>query len=81
VTNVKVLDAGDEPGYDRFVRSRPESLLYHSLHYRDLLCDYLGCHQEYLLALDGGEIRGVLPLMWTGDEGARIYYAWFLHLG
>jgi hypothetical protein len=73
VTNVKVLDSEDEPGYDRLVRSRPESLLYHSLHYRDLLCDYLGCRQEYLVALQDGEIRGVLPLMWTGTDGARIY--------
>ena len=25
------------------------------------------------MATDGGDIRGVLPLLWTGDDGARVY--------
>ena len=37
------------------------------------LVDHLGCRHEYLIASDGGDVRGVLPLMWPGDEGARVY--------
>ncbi|HEX6025625.1 MAG TPA: GNAT family N-acetyltransferase, partial [Solirubrobacter sp.] len=33
----------------------------------------LGCHDEYLVATDDGDVRGVLPLMWTGDDDARVY--------
>ena len=66
------LTARDEDAYTAFVRSRPDGLLYHALPYRDLLVDQLGCTPEYLLAVDGGEVRGVLPLMWAGEAGARV---------
>ena len=57
---VRELTAADEPAYAAFLRSRPDALLYHSLPYRDLLLEHLGAQPEYLLALEGGEIRGVL---------------------
>jgi hypothetical protein len=61
-----------EDAYTAFVQSRPDGLLYHSLPYRDLLDEHLGCAPEYLLAIDAGEIRGVLPVMWTEAGGRRI---------
>jgi Acetyltransferase (GNAT) domain len=73
VTDVVALSPATEPAYRDFVASTPGALVYHSLAYRDLLLDHLGCHDEYLVATDGGEISGVLPLMWTGDDGARVY--------
>jgi GNAT acetyltransferase-like protein len=66
------LTARDEDAYTAFVRSRPDGLLYHALSYRDLLVDHLGCTPEYLLAVDGGEVRGVLPVMWAEADGQRI---------
>jgi hypothetical protein len=61
-----------EDAYSAFVRSRPDGLLYHSLAYRDLLAEHLDARPEYLVALDGGEVRGVLPLMWAERDGAVV---------
>jgi hypothetical protein len=63
VIDVRELASADEPAYAAFLRSRPDALLYHSLPYRDLLLEHLGAQPEYLLALEGGEIRGVLCAM------------------
>lgn len=71
--DVAPLTAASEPAYRDFVARTPGALVYHTLAYRDLLVDHLGCRHEYLVASDGGEVRGVLPLMWTGDEDARVY--------
>lgn len=71
--DVDTLDAASEPAYRDFVARTPGALVYHSLAYRDLLVDHLGCRYEYLVATDGGDVRGVLPLMWTGHDGARVY--------
>jgi hypothetical protein len=61
---IRVEPLTDEAAYAAFLRGRPDALLYHSLPFRDLLVDHLGCEPEYLVATDGGEIRGALPLMW-----------------
>lgn len=63
---VRALRAADEAAYTAFLATRPEALLYHSLPYRELLLDQLGCEAEYLMALEGGEIRGALPTMRSG---------------
>ena len=60
---VRALAPADEPAYAAFLERRPDSLLYYSLPYRDLLLEHLHAEAEYLLALEGGEIRGVLPTM------------------
>ncbi len=70
---IETLSSETEAAYRDFVATAPGALLYHSLAYRDLLVDHLGCEQEYLLARDGGDVRGVLPLLWTGADDARIY--------
>lgn len=64
---VRALTAADEDAYAAFLAGRPEALVFHSLPYRDLLCEHLGCRAEYLVAVEGGELRGALPLMWAGD--------------
>jgi GNAT acetyltransferase-like protein len=69
VIEVRPMRPGDEPAYEQFLAGRQEALVHHSLAYRDVLVDHLGCRAEYLLALDGGEIRGALPIMWTTDGG------------
>ena len=70
---VKAIDsAAQEGAWEDFLVGTPGALVYHSIRYRNLLVDHLGCDAEYLMALEGGEIRGVLPLMWSGEDGARI---------
>jgi GNAT acetyltransferase-like protein len=66
------LAADAEGEWDEFLRGRPDALFVHSIAYRKLLVAALGCEAEYLVARDGGEIRGVLPIMWSGDAGGRI---------
>jgi hypothetical protein len=74
VIDVATLTVGEQPEYDAFVREAPGALVYHSLAYRDLLVEHLSCEQEYLLARDGGgAVAGVLPLLWAGDDDARVY--------
>jgi len=66
------LTAHAEGEWDEFLRSRPDGLFGHSTAYRNLLVTALGCEPEYLVAREGGEIRGVLPVMWSTDAGGRI---------
>ena len=50
--------------YERFLLAQPESLIYQSSRYQNLLVDLLGCRQESMLALDeSGNIQAALPLM------------------
>jgi GNAT acetyltransferase-like protein len=72
VIEVRAMGPADEDAYASFLATRSDGLLYHSLPYRDLLVAHLGAEPEYLLALEAGELRGALPLMWAGDAGARI---------
>ena len=68
------LTAAREDDWTAFLRARPEALLYHSLPYRDLLADLLGCRPDYLVAVDADErVRGALPIMWALDaSGTRV---------
>ena len=66
------LTADAERNWNAFLCEHPGGLFAHSLAYRDLLTEELGCESEYLVAREAGEIRGVLPLMWTEDSGGRI---------
>jgi CelD/BcsL family acetyltransferase involved in cellulose biosynthesis len=59
--------------YDRFLLSRPETLFYCYSRYKDFLKDLLGCEEDYLLAVEGQDIRGTLPLMYLEREGKRVY--------
>jgi Acetyltransferase (GNAT) domain len=70
---VAVLSSpAEDEAWDAFVRQVVGGLVYYSSRYRDLLLDELGCEAEYLVAREGGEIRGVLPLMWSDDDGDRV---------
>lgn len=63
--DVVVLGPGLDGAYEDFVHSHPHALVYHSLRFRDFLVDLLGCTPRYGVALAGGRVDGVLPLMAT----------------
>jgi hypothetical protein len=69
---VRPLRPADEEAYTAFLEGRGDALLYHSLPYRNLLVEHLGCRAEYLLAWGAGDVRGVLPVMWARAEGALV---------
>jgi hypothetical protein len=73
VIEIATVDGAEgDAAWDEFLLGSPGGLVYHATRYRDLLVDHLGCEAEYLMALEGGEIRGVMPLMWSGKAGARV---------
>lgn len=49
--------------YSAFLLGRDESLFYYSLDYKAFLESLLGCRSDYHVALENGEMTGVLPLM------------------
>jgi hypothetical protein len=61
---IKVLSCDLAERYEAFLLARPETLLYQSWRYQNLLLDLLGCQQQSLLAVDAYDnIAAVLPLM------------------
>lgn len=59
--------------YDQFLLSLDGSLFYHSSQYKRFLEELLGSTSHYLLAMDNGTIRGVLPLMKTQGKYGTVY--------
>jgi hypothetical protein len=59
--------------FDQFLLTHPSSLFYSSSKYRQFLLDLLGCGDESLVAVDGGVIRGVLPLLSMRGEKGKVY--------
>ena len=70
---VEILRPELEEAYDQYVLGHRQSLLYYGVKYKNLLKALLGCDEEYLLAVEGGAIRGVLPLMYTSGSGGYVY--------
>ena len=70
---VETLGPELEEAYDQYVSRNEQSLLYHGVKYKYFLKALLGCDEEYLLAVEGGTIRGVLPLMYTSGSGGYVY--------
>ncbi|MGH9265387.1 MAG: GNAT family N-acetyltransferase [Acidimicrobiales bacterium] len=62
---VDVVELGPdgEEAYEHFVAHHPHALIYHSLRFRDFLVDLLGAGPRYGVALGGGGVVGVLPVM------------------
>lgn len=72
---VQKLTAILDEAYDRYLISKEHSLFYYSPKYRDFLKSLLGCHDEYFVAVDAGDICGILPLMYTKVDSGRVYNA------
>lgn len=60
---VAEVGAGEPGAWDAYLRGREGSLVYGSAGFRALLCELLGCRDLSLAATEGGELRGVLPLL------------------
>ncbi len=60
---VERLGATGEGDYAAFVAAHGGSSAYHSLDWRDLLCQVYGYEARYLLAREDGVVTGVLPLV------------------
>lgn len=61
---IKLLEKQEEKAYTQFLLEQEQSMLYYSLHYRDLISTYTGAEPYYFIAQSKQqEIIGVFPLM------------------
>ena len=73
MTEVAPVRECDPAAVDAFLARRPETLVYASSRYRELLRRLLGCEEETLVALDEhGAIRGVLPALASDGPDGRV---------
>jgi len=70
---VRSLKPEENEYYDEYLLRHRYSLFYHSSKYKDFLKNLLGCEEEYLLAVEGDTIQGILPLLFIERDGRRIY--------
>ncbi len=60
---VRVADTGLDAKWESYVESTPHASLYHALEWREILLRTFGHRSWYLMALDHGKTRGILPLV------------------
>ncbi len=70
---IELLSPALEDIYQDYLLSNPQSLFYYSIKYKRFLKELLGCEEQYLLALQDGEVKGVLPLMYYQQSDSRLY--------
>jgi len=72
VMNTRLYQAGDEQSFDSFVLGNPESLLYVSRPWLDLLAHYLESPVTMFLAWHDGRLRGALPVLSRDGPGGIV---------
>lgn len=73
IMETKELTESTEDSYEEFLHTCDESLFYYSVKYKELLIELLSCKASYWLALEGGNVVGVLPLMYQDGRYGRIW--------
>ncbi|MEM5777471.1 MAG: peptidoglycan bridge formation glycyltransferase FemA/FemB family protein [Candidatus Aenigmatarchaeota archaeon] len=68
-----LLEKNLEDKYENFLLKHSESLVYYSIKFKEFLKEVLDCEEEYLLAIENNEIRGVLPLMKRRGKYGYVY--------
>lgn len=79
---VSVLTCDEEAAYREYVRRADGASLYHTLDWRALLSESIGGQSFYLIARQGGRVRGVMPLFCINSLaiGKRFVSLPFSHL-
>jgi hypothetical protein len=74
MAEIVVLSEQLEEKYNEFLLKYDKSLFYHSLKYRNFLKKIINGKDNYLIALENNDIKGVLPLFFIENkEHGRIY--------
>lgn len=60
--DIKRLTPDQKAAWDAFVLAHPDGTFFHRAGWADVIGDSFGHRTHYLMAVAGGEIRGVLPL-------------------
>ena len=68
------VDGALRPGYDELLRRQPDTLVYQSLAYQDLLCEMLGSRNETVVACDdSGNVLGAVPMLACEGRWGPVY--------
>lgn len=67
-TTIDLLRAEDAPRWDAYVNAHPHGTLFHSTRWHTLLERIYSYEHRYLYALEGGEVKGVIPLVLCGSR-------------
>jgi len=59
---VRAFTDADAPAWNRFVERAPDATFFHRLGWRQIIEDVFGHRAHYLVAVQGDELSGVLPL-------------------
>lgn len=60
---VSIYKGGKSGSWDSYVNSSPSASAYHLIKWRDVIEKSFGHKTFYLIAEDGGEVKGILPLV------------------
>ncbi len=79
VPEVRALTSADESEWTAFVRGHDAATFYHTLAWRDFVAEVFGHRPRYLIAKDGNQIVGALPLFevafpWLGSKFISLPY-------
>lgn len=66
------LHGGLEDAYESFLGGLDGSLLWYTLRYKTFLQELLDCEARYLVTLEGSDVTGVLPIMFSDGQFGRI---------
>jgi hypothetical protein len=68
---IKLMSEGDERAYETLVKSRSDTLFYHSIHFRNLLRKFVG-EDYYLLAMAGEEAVAAIPAFLKSSQYGNV---------
>jgi hypothetical protein len=69
----QILEANLEASYEAFLSRHELASVYYSLKYRNFLKQLLSAKDHYLVAVENGEIHGILPLLYKDGFLGRVY--------
>ena len=67
-TVVLATTAGQASRWEEFVRAHPDCTSYHRWNWKGVIEKSFGWPTFYLMAEDGSQVRGILPLVWQGSR-------------
>ncbi|MEW6096962.1 MAG: peptidoglycan bridge formation glycyltransferase FemA/FemB family protein [bacterium] len=70
---IEVLTENLFEDYKNFLLNNTGALFYYSLNFKNFLVNLLNCKNDYIISIENGEIKGVLPLMFIDGEYGRVY--------
>lgn len=80
--SVSALTSSDESAWRNYVNSHPDATIYHTLEWRDIICNEYKFEPVYLIAKTEGTVVGVLPVFFINNlRGKRFMSLLFSSYG